>query len=172
MKNTQIWTVAIALFLIGMTACDVLAGFKLPNLNPFAKKDPAPKPAPPKPPSKSMLSWPKLPSLPKVNLFPPKKPGEPSTWQKMNAGTKSFVDKTVDFLNPWDSKPAPKQSRRVTGTQRVYDGSPSASKQEPKTKSGFLPKISLPNPFKPSKPAAEPPRAVNDFLKRPRPPID
>ena len=117
-------------------------------------------------PKSSTSGFPKLPmpSLPKWSLSGSdtdrrSAPKEPSTWDKLNSGTKSFFSKTADFLTPWDNDPEPPpRSRGVTGSRKVVS---SKSNHKPQEKSSFSwlsgeeeePEI----------------KSANDFLKLPRP---
>jgi len=148
------------------------AEIKIPNLNPFAKKSTIPEP-PKRAESKSGPLT--LPKLPTVNLFPKKKPGEPSTLEKMNRSTKAFFTKTADVLNPFNDKPKESRvaQRSVTGSRSMFTSD--AYKQKEEKKSGFFP-FSIPSPFKSKdvepKKKYEKPRGVNDFLKQQRVPIE
>ena len=76
----------VAVVLVAITAKAVLAdGFKLPNLNPFAK---------PKKPTYRLAGNGRMPQK------------KPSTWTKFSRGTKDFVNKTTDFLRQrWNRPP-------------------------------------------------------------------
>lgn len=135
-------------------------GFTLPNLNPFAaKKAPTRVTVTDEPEKKSFL-----PSLPSINLLPKQKPGQPSTWQKMNKGTKDFFSKTVDVLTPWDNEPAKPANSNLTGSRRTYSGSPSQAKKSEPKKSYF------PSLFSPKTEKKEI-HTANDWLAQPRPSV-
>jgi hypothetical protein len=123
----------------------------MPNLNPFAGKstDAAP-------PKKSGGF--KMPSLvPSWAKKESKKPPQPSTWSKINDGTKRFFAKTKDVLTPWDNPP--KKAGSPSISQRFHMG---GSSGKPEKKSFFTSWIT-------GKDEPEKPRSVSEFLKQPRP---
>ena len=91
-------------------------------------------------PKSSTSGFPKLPmpSLPKWSLSGSdtdrrSAPKEPSTWDKLNSGTKSFFSKTADFLTPWDNDPEPPpRSRGVNGVTQggVQQVEPQTTREE------------------------------------------
>ena len=136
------------------------------------------------------LSLPKLPkpSLPKIampKLQMPKvampqwtkkevarNPG-PSTWQKLNDGTKNMLTKTRDTLMPWaaeDQKPPARNatgSRTSTGFSRTRAASNRTGRESSGEKKSFFSSL-LPT----SKPAEKRIRTTSDFLKQERPRFD
>lgn len=128
------------------------SGWKLPNLNPFAAKKPAPT-------SKNNSGW-SMPSLwPKSTS---KKSSQPSTWSKMQSGTKQFFSKTADVLNPFDdAKDPPKSSGSSSGMWNPFQ-SASNSSGTPAKKSSWS--WGAAEEEKPSGP-----RTVNEFLAQPKP---
>ena len=125
-------------------------GFQFPNLNPFKSKRKTNPPISARLSDKPKRSWsiPKLPKM-KVPQFsrttkrPPKRKS-PSTWQKMNNGTKKFFSKTKDALTPWSKSTPAKRSART------------ARKPKKKSKSWF--------PW--SKPKKKRSQNVTDYLKQ------
>jgi hypothetical protein len=167
-----------------MAVASAEADFKLPN--PFAKKKPptaetytvtddtAAEPQPKK-------SLP-LPSLPKVSLAP-KKPkrqaveaDKPSTWDKIGQSTKKFFLDAKDVLFPWTANPSAKTAHRafgrtrVTGTQRVYSGSPSGRQDESDMSGTSRPSIGKSQTLDADSGSnpEDSPQQVTDFLKQPR----
>jgi hypothetical protein len=136
-------------------------GWKLPNLNPFAKKPAQPVASPISNPPTSGLRWPRLFS----NREAAKpKPNQPGTMQKMAAGTKSFFAKTADVLNPWDDASEKRQPppAKLTGSGSIFSQASAKKAKEPES-GGLLPTW----PWK-TKQVEEKP-SVNDFLALPRP---
>lgn len=135
------------------------AGIKMPQLNPFAKKQQDDGVRRFREPEKKSL-------IPKFSLFPKPKPksNKPSTLQKFNQNTKTFFSKTADFLNPFnDGNDMPATRPNVTGSRRTYNGGTgysSKNDQEP----SFLARLF---PWGNSEP--EPHKDVNSFLSQPRP---
>jgi hypothetical protein len=138
---------------VAVTAIRADDGFSFPNLNPFAAKKTDAKPA------KTRVSD----QSARAPVMSPRKPSEPSTWEKMGTGTKNFFTKTGEVLMPWKtpSTPAPAQVS-PTGTRRSYSGSSMSKKPEPKKKSLFSSWFG----------GEEEPQQqmdVNEFLAQPRP---
>ncbi len=143
-------------------------GFEWPNLNPLglklnpfaSKSDKAER-------RSSNESWMPssmnlLPSLPPLPFMSPRTSRGPSTWQKMNQGTKKFFQQSADFLMPWQAD-APPPRVSVTGTRRVYSMKPEEESDGDSSWS-LIPSI-----FR-SKPEPKKYRDVNDFLDQPRVP--
>jgi hypothetical protein len=134
-------------------------GWQMPNLNPFAKKS--------RPPTSARVSdgssW-KMPSfLTGGTKKPaaPKKPNQPTTWQKMSASNRKFWSQTADTLNPFndanDNQPPP----AATGSNSYFSQASNRKTKEKKS-STFLPSWF-------SEEKEEKPKTVNEFLGRPRP---
>jgi hypothetical protein len=131
------------------------------------------------------LSLPKLPkpSLPKLQLpkvpmpswtkkEPVSNPG-PSTWEKLNNGTKSMLTKTRDTLMPWAAKETPPPPRNATGSRsstgmtRTRAGSNRNSTASTPEKKSFFGSL-LPS----SEPEPKPIETPSDFLSQRRPRFD
>jgi hypothetical protein len=89
-------------------------------------------------------------------------PAKPSAWRRFSSGTKTFLTRTGEVLNPFDGKPAKKaKPRPVSGSGgRSYSGVRMKKEEEkPSFFSGWM------------KPKEEPKKArtVTDFLDMPRP---
>ena len=132
-------------------------GWKMPNLNPFSRKG--------TPPTSARISdqdesW-KMPKLwPTSNTSKATaRPKGPSAWQKMTTGTKTFMSKTADALNPFDDA-QDKEPVRVTGSRSAVRRA-SAKKEE---KSGSW----LPSLWGPDEEERRP-KTVTDFLNQERP---
>ncbi|MBI2480270.1 MAG: hypothetical protein HYV60_17045 [Planctomycetia bacterium] len=149
-------------------------GFSLPKFS--LPKLPAPALPRPKMPN---LALPKL-SLPKVSMpqWAKRKPAansEPSTWQKLNNGTKSMFSKTRDTLMPWTVSNDPPPVRHATGSRastgisrtRVASnrgqGSTTSEGEKKSIFSSFLPA---------PEPEEKPIRTTGDFLSQKRPLLD
>jgi hypothetical protein len=151
----------IALSLVYLLAIPALApaadGWKMPNLNPFAKKAGPPTSA--RVSDSSGWSMPKLwPSTKKTTTA---KRG-PTMWQKMSSGTKSMLNKTADFLNPFDDAEDAPAEPKITGSNSYF--SQVANRKQPEKKSStFLPS------WLSGEPEQEKPRTVQDFLRQDRP---
>lgn len=126
----------IAFVLVCLLAIPALApaadGWKMPNLNPFAKKA--------GPPTSTRVSDSSGWSMP--NLWPSSKKTTakrgPTTWQKMSSGTKSMMNKTADFLNPFDDANDDPGPTQITGSNAHF--SQVANRKQPEKKSStFLP---------------------------------
>lgn len=142
-------------------------GFSLPKLSlPKLPKPSLPKMAMPKlhMPKVSMPQWTKQETSPN--------PG-PSTWQKMNNGTKSMFAKTRNTLMPWaasDKKPPVRSvtgSSSVTGVSRARAGSNRGRVESDGEKKSFFSSW-LPD----SEPEEKPIRTTSDFLSQKRPQFD
>ena len=124
------------------------------------------------------LPKPKLPTLPKPSLPKLSLPKwsttqtttaksrmqqqEPSTWEKLNSGTKSIFTKTKHTLMPWTADDEPSTARKKpSSTHRTARSSSTKSKTEKKP---FFPSL-----FE-SKPAEKQSETVNDYLSLPRVP--
>lgn len=155
----KILTIAVALLccLVVASAVHGADGWKMPNLNPFAKKSGPPTSA--RVSDSGGLKMPKLwPSSGKTTTT---RKG-PSTWQKVSSGTKSMMSKTADFLNPFndaDDNPEPTQ---ITGSNS-YFSQVANQKQAEKKSSTFLPQ------WWSGEEEEQKPKTVTDFLALPRP---
>lgn len=119
-------------------------------------------------PKSSLASFPSLPkpSLPKLRLPGSTTPREvrskqPSTWDKMTAGTKSFFAKTKNVLMPWASDSEQPARKSSTGARRTTR--PSAA-----SRGKTAEKSTLSSWFQ-SEPEQQQIESANDFLKLPRP---
>jgi hypothetical protein len=143
-------------FMLAFAAVSAAAesGWKFPNLNPFSseKSSSSAKPAPKK--SSSGLKWP----FSGESEQKPKKPSEPSTWDKVSTGTKEFFGKTKDTLMPWTKSD---QKAGHDSVAKRYNVKKSAKK--PEKKSFFTGWLSG-EEEKPEKP-----KSVSEFLAQPRP---
>lgn len=139
-------------------------GWKMPSLNPFARKAGSPTSARV---SDSSGGW-KLPSLfPAKKPMPAaRKPAQPSAWQRMTSSTRKFWSTTADTLNPFnDADDKPKQPISATGANSVF--TQAANRKTPKSKSkSFLPSWGSSEDEQPQR---EKSGGVNDFLALPRP---
>jgi hypothetical protein len=143
-------------------------GFKLPKLS-LPK---LPKPSLPK------FEMPKL-KMPKVSMPQWTKKEEvtrrsgPSTWDKLNNGTKSMFTKTRDTLMPWaakDKKPPARSvtgSRNSTGFSRTRVASNRNDRESSSEKKSFFGSL-LPSPA----PEEKRIETTSDFLSQKRPRFD
>src|SRR5687768_2691887 len=61
--------------------------------------------------------WPRLwPAKTTTTTVASRKAGKPSTWQKLNNGTKSFLSETADTLNPFNDADDNKPPATITGS--------------------------------------------------------
>jgi hypothetical protein len=131
-------------------------GWKLPNLNPFAR--PAGPPTSSRVKSGSGFKMPGvLPGASSAKASAAKSKG-PSAWQKMTSGAKSMAAKTADALNPFDDA-QDNQPVRVTGSKNAMR---QASAKKDAQSGSWLPSLW-------SSKEEPKPKSVNDFLSRPRP---
>lgn len=131
-------------------------GFAWPSL-PKPKLPSLPKPSLPK---LSMPAWASMPGKSK-----PRPADEPSTWDKINSGTKSLISNTKNVLMPWsaeEEKPVRTSARTRTSRTTPKTASRTRSKSEKK------PSI-LSSWFSP-KEEEKPIETVNDYLSLPRVP--
>lgn len=157
MKNLKVPIFVACLCVVVAVSSSPAEGFRLPNLNPFAKKkQTTPNRRFREPKSKSIL--------PRISLFPKRESNKPSPLQKINSGTKTFFVKTVDFLTPWDNKDdMPPSSPSFGGSRGFRDGGARFTRNEPAPKKNFLARLV---PWGSDEP--EPINDVNDFLSQPR----
>lgn len=168
MNNSRsILSAFCVLFAISATSLAAESGWKLPNLNPFAKKSPTSTSGTIS--DRPQSSW-QLPKLPKLNLQPPKidllpkwsqpktnRPSGPSAWDKFTANTKSFLNKTKDTLTSPFKSPTAKTSR------------PTSVRQFGRTEKRSTGKSLFAGWLTPKKEAPKPRKAPHEFLKQPRP---
>lgn len=139
-------------------------GWKMPNLNPFARKGAPPTSARV---SDSSGSW-KMPSLwPKSKpATAARRPAQPSAWQKMTDSTRKFWATTADTLNPFnDANDKPQQPISATGSNTYFSQTANRKSAKPKSNS-FLPS------WRTGEAESEVREAngdVNKFLSQPRP---
>lgn len=118
--------------------------WKLPSLNPFAKKE--------------------TPQRRTVARPASTRSQQPGTLQRMTNGTRNFFSKTADALTPWDNNPPRKPLPPPTGAARTYSSSPrTASKPAPSTWQRVT------SWFGGETPQPPPPRSVDDFMALERP---
>ncbi|HZL89747.1 MAG TPA: hypothetical protein VFB96_15385 [Pirellulaceae bacterium] len=135
-------------------------GWKMPNLNPFKKKDSHPAHLRVTDDASKNSSWwkPKLPS--KTSATERKTtstPAKPSTWTKVTSGSRNAWTKTKDALNPFDDEKDKPNS--VTGYHSPI--SQASTRKKPESKSSWWPSWG-------SEPEKKP-KTVQDFLGQPRP---
>ncbi len=150
---TPLRWIAIAIVAHGLLPAITLAeGWKMPNLNPFARKDSHPANVRLADEEKDAWWKPKLPSLAGRS----RSNKHPSTWSRMSRGTKSAWAKTTDALNPFDDEDD--NPKPVTGYNTAFTR-PSTRKETAK-KSSWWPWT-----------AAEPkrPETVQDWMSLERP---
>jgi hypothetical protein len=152
------WFTAVAMCLsaCSVARADEAGGWKLPNLNPFAR--------PAGPPTSSRVSngggikLPKLlPGSASSRQAAAAKAKGPSAWQKMTSGAKSMASKTADVLNPFDDA-KDNEPVRVTGSKNAFR---QAAAKKDEQSGSWMPSLWGQKD--------EPPKSVNDFLNRPRP---
>lgn len=146
MRTSFLTTLVVFLASLPLSAVAGEGGWGLPNLNPFASKA--------KPPTSARVSddsW-QMPSL--------RRSSGPSTWQKMNNGTKSFFSKTASALNPWDSPPETKPVS-PSGRNSAFSRTTSTKTQPESSGSWFSWWGGAEEPQRP--------KTVNDFLMQERP---
>jgi hypothetical protein len=155
-RRSLVLTVVAVSLVAGRAAGD---GFSLSKLNPFASEQK------PKAKSKSTAnknkesSWLKWPfgssgSAAKKSVAKSSTKKQPSTWSKLNSGTKKLFAGTKDALTPGGKKPAAKDNA-ASGLAARSTGSRPAKKEEPKGNifaSWFKPAESEPN-TKPKRPS-------------------
>lgn len=137
------------------------SGWRMPNLNPFAKST--------GPGGRSTAAK----VLDPFGLIPGTggrasnasfgQQQQPSTWQKVTSGTKKAASQTADFLNPFnDAKPEPR-NENLTGSNSVFNQQANRRKNAgAQEKKSWLPGFGAPQ-------AEEKPNSVNGFLAQPRP---
>ena len=146
---------AMSLIITALARGEEGDGWKMPNLNPFSRKG--------APPTSARISdqddW-KMPKLWPTSSRSKSaaKPKSPSAWQKMTTGTKTFMAKTADVLNPFDDTEV-KEPARFTGSRNARQA---AAKKEERSGS-WLPSLWGHNDEDTE------PKSVNEFLSRPRP---
>lgn len=156
--------VAAVCLLVAASSSQAWEGFKMPNLNPFAKKSTTTKYH--LSDSRSTRSW--VPSLPKVNLLPKRKPGQPSTLGRVGRQAQGIVSKTTSALNPFKKKSQmPPVSPKFTGSRRTYSGSTMASKSDTSKEPNWLIKL-----LTYEKVDSDKVETTNDFLRLKRPGFD
>ena len=150
--NQPRW-IAVAVLLLGMLpAAAVGQGWKMPNLNPFARNDSHP--ANVRMADDENAPWWK-PKFPSVTASRTRKSSQPSTWTKISRGTRSAWSKTTDALNPFnDANDKPKP---ITGYNTAFSR-PSRRTEE---KSSWWPSWGAEEPKRP--------QTVQDFIGQPRP---
>ena len=137
-----------------------------------------PTPSLPKPKMPN-LALPKL-SMPKVSMPQwakrnPTTDSGPSTWQKLNNGTKNMLSKTRDTLMPWTVDNDAPRVRHATGSRASTGISRSrvASNRGSTSSTSDGEKKSLFSSFLPSpEPEENPIRTTSDFLSQKRPQFD
>ncbi len=165
MHKLASWVVVVSLSVIAVESSHADDGWKMPNLNPFAKKAGPPTSA--RVADSSSSGW-KLPSLwpatKPVNAA--RKPSAPSAWQKMTTSTRKFWSTTADTLNPFnDAEDKPQQPISATGANSYF--SQTANRKTAKAKgNSFLPSWTTGDD---DQPVREERGGVNAFLSQPRP---
>ena len=151
---SRLFRLVSACMLLAVLSCPARAesNWKLPNLNPFAKK-PATSARPKK---TSRFKMPDL--LPSWGEKKARRSSEPSTWNKITTGTKKFAGKTADVLTPWDTA-AEKKAKNSSINDRFSFNKPARKKEKKSLFASWLPKKEEPKR----------PRSVAEFLKQPRP---
>ncbi|HUE71519.1 MAG TPA: hypothetical protein VMP01_11600 [Pirellulaceae bacterium] len=127
--NSLRW-MAFAIAIQGMLPALALAeGWKMPNLNPLARKDSHPANLRLADHDEKSTWWkPKLPSLPASRS---RARSQPSTWSKMTRGTKAAWAKTTDALNPFDDEND--KPKAVTGYNTHFTQASTRKRQEKKS---------------------------------------
>ena len=142
-----------------VTASAAEPGWKLPNLNFFSKKN--------SDTSTNRHTHKKSTGLafPKINLWPSQRratgsrSGQPSTWSRLNRGTKTFFKKTKEALAaPWIAASEKSKSSHRNSARRHS----SVSRKHPEKKKSFF--ASWFQEEEPKKP-----QTITDFLNQPRP---
>lgn len=137
------------------------SGFALPKLS-------LPKPALPRI-KMPKLQMPKL-SMPGWTKREPSPRAGPTTWQKLNNGTRRMFAKTRDTLMPWAVKDDSPPVRHATGSQNSTGFSRTRVASNRNSGESTGEKKSLFSSFLPSsEPAEKPIRTTNDFLSQERP---
>lgn len=135
------------------------AGWGLPNLNPFAKKQASPYA------TKPSNAW-ALPSIwPSSNTSARSNSG-PSTWQRMTSGTAAAMSKTASYLNPFGSSTTTTTaaSPSPSGYGSPFSGKPVKASATDSESPGASWLWGGSEPQKESRP-----RTVNEFLSQPKP---
>jgi len=163
--STLLRSAAVSVIILGASSLSAHAadsGWKIPNLNPFASKSQPSRPRTAQPPTSG---W-KMPNLSPGTTASKPKSNQPTTWNKMTAGTQQFFSKTADALNPWDNKPAA-APKSITGSNTAFTHNKTAKPAKPEAKSGSI----LPASWWSSEQSAkgQPAKSVNEFLSSPRP---
>lgn len=145
-------------FAVAVTATAAESKWKLPNLNPFSKKnsDHSARRAPPK--THGGLK------LPKIDLWPNQKQAtggrspKPSTWAKLTTGTKNLFNKTKQTLaSPWKESSS-KTSRFTKSSNGNQFGRTEKRSEKKSIFASWFPKEE-----EPRKPAP------HEFLRQPMP---
>ena len=155
-------TLAVVVFALDTgTAED--SGWKMPNLNPFSSGAKPPTSGRASNPPTSGWKMPKVPSLSPQAAAKSKRRSNPTTFDRMTKGTRTFFNKTADALTPWDNKqPAP--TPNITGSNTAFTRGNRPKKETNEPKSGSILPASWWGSEKEDKP-----KTVNDFLSQPRP---
>jgi hypothetical protein len=161
MKSPLVLKLAVATIValpVGSLAAD--GAWKMPNLNPLADKGRAPTSSGAGNPPTSGWHMPNLWPKP----APPKRTAaQPSTWNKMTAGTQNFFSKTADALTPWDHNnhqdKAPPPG--ITGSNTAFTHNHAAKKSSSSS--------IAPASWWSSEKKSQPPKTVNEFLSQERP---
>jgi hypothetical protein len=131
--------------------------WKLPNLNPFAKKA-APVPDNGLPDQHtSVFTMPTMNALPGVKATRTRQPERPSGWSKLASSTKSFWHKTKQALNPWSKSDDKKDRNDAARFQLGLD------RNKPEKKSFFAGWLT------PKEEEPQRPQSVAEWLAQPRP---
>ncbi len=164
MHRFAFWFVVVS-SLVAISSTHADDGWKMPSLNPFAKKGGPPTSA--RVAGSPSGSW-KLPSLwPATKpAAAARKPSQPSAWQKMTTSTRKFWSTTADTLNPFnDAEDKPQQPISATGANSYF--SQMANRKTTKSKSNaFLPSWTG---SQDEAPVRQEKSGVNAFLSQPRP---
>ncbi|HEX5105124.1 MAG TPA: hypothetical protein VFV87_14995 [Pirellulaceae bacterium] len=163
MKSTLLFTLVCGVLLLATSAEALADGGLLPNLNPFSsqRQKKAPVSSRGGAPT-SGWQWPRL--WPTSSSSPQRKSSSPSTWQKMNAGTKNFLSQTADTLNPFNDAEDNKPQPGMTGSNSIFSQA-SQSRKKNEEKSGF----SLIPSWWGGQEEEQKDSTVNEFLMRKRP---
>ncbi len=158
------WFVILSLAAVVVSTTHGDDGWKMPSLNPFAKKA--------GPPTSARVSDSPASGWKMPTLWPAKKPAaairrpaQPSAWQKMTNSTKKFWSGAADTLNPFDdANDKPQQPISATGANSAFTQAVNRKATKPKSNS-FFPWSSGDD----EAPVREEKGGVNGFLSQPRP---
>ena len=128
MKTPRLLSLSLIFVLVLATSARAEWGLKMPNLNPFKRKDSHP--AHIAGDSEQGAGWHWLGTRkPTVQ-----EPAKPSMWRRVTSGTKSAWTKTNQTINPWASKPQEEEEIVITGSNSYFSRMANDGSKQPAKK--------------------------------------